>query len=171
MAVRTQIDIRGGSTLAFALVPWALGIGAVVWLTAFSGARELSHALGQEKRAAVAVGAATLPTAPYQLELDNHWAVKIERATWDGEDLWLYVRNSGSTQVGDIKLDAEQISPDGTVIQSIDEYAKIYAENKGPDSLDPGQRGEMHFKLMADRRTKVLRLRIRHWECCGHDEP
>lgn len=159
-----DVNIRGVSSLAFALTPWAIGIGASAWLVFFDGAHTLRRELGLEHRAAVSVHADPLPDAPIKLVIENpRGGLAIESASWDGADLLVYFRASRAT-ARRITLWEQQEAPDGTVVQQGDWDASIYAENHGPEALAPRQRGEAHFKLQGDPRAVTLRLRPKHQE-------
>lgn len=152
----------GVSQFFYAAIPAVLALAAIWWLAFGQGLHYFRRALSQEKRHAEIVGAAILPKTPLKIRISDtrDAAVQIDRAEIDGGDLWIYYKNTGDFKKGSIRFTWKQISPDGTVVSSLSGFADVYGENRAADSLDPGERGELHLKIEPDPRAVILDIRM-----------
>jgi len=163
--MKQEIDFTGLSTFFYFAIPAVLAIAAIWWLAFGEGLHYFRRTLSQEKRHAEIVGAAILPKEPLKIHLTEGrgQVLRIERAEIDGDDLWIYYRNTGNSSVQLIRYRWKLIAPDGTVVKSEDNYVSIHSENKAPDALDAGERGEAHIKIESDPRAVTLDLSLSHY--------
>lgn len=150
--------MKASSWLGYSLIPAALAIGALYWLSFGQGLHYFQRELAQEKRRAEIVNATPLPTAPLEIRLDERRdaSLVIERAEIDGSALWVYLKNIGQQKKRFIQIHWKLIAPDGTVVKAGANYASLRG---GPDELEPGERAEVKLNVDADPRATVLRLR------------
>ena len=134
------------------LIPWALGIGFVVWFGAFVGVAKYKHDLEQEKRSAIYVGAETLPKEKIKIEVIDHDCTKIIRADVKGMDLIVYAKNECLKNINYLAWHWTALSPDNTAI------ASGYT-NQCPRPILPGDKSECKMIISNDNRTSTLRLR------------
>lgn len=163
----SDLKVRGLSAFFYFAIPAVLAIAALWWLAFAGELHMLSRTLSQEKRSAVAVGAADLPKEPIKLQIEQrrNSPLSIDRAEIDGRDLWVYYRNVSKSPITYIQLPVRQIAPDGTVVSAYGSYVSVYSENNAPDTLDGGQRGEAHYRINLDPRTVILEIRMSCYEC------
>ena len=123
------------------------------------GAHSFRRVLSQERRHAIVVGAAKLPTDPYKIRLPNQRdsSLRITSAEIDGSDVWVYYQNAGQGRVRFIELRWSLISPNGTQIKSGWHYADTEG---GAGELDPGEKGECKLEIASDPRAETLDVRI-----------
>lgn len=147
-----DVNVRGVSWFFYALVPWALSLGAAGWFAFGAGVHEAEKHAQAERRVAAAVGEPTAPTAPYKITLEQS-RFFIERARYDGHSLEVYYRNRTSVRLYNYCFQFKQKSADGTIIAG-DE--KCFPGNER--ALLPGERAEIQLDLDADSRTTELVL-------------
>lgn len=68
------------------LVPWALGVGALVWLSVYIGVHTFYHEIQQEQRAATYIGAAERPKSKIKIEVKEVDCSRVTRADLDGTE-------------------------------------------------------------------------------------
>lgn len=109
----------------------------------------------QEERHAEKVGADPLPEKKLEISIQNspHHCQKIESAEFQGDEVWVYIRNTcrnrieANTHEAYVVINWQAVSSDNTVIQ------KNWTNNLYEVTLDSGQRTELHFAVHADART------------------
>lgn len=149
----TRIKVTGGAgAFFFALIPWALAIGATAWLAFAVGFHEAEQRLRAEKRLAVAVGEDTKPTAQYKLTLKGG-RFFIENARYDGHSLEMYYRNKGHVRLYNYCFQWQQKAADGTVLGG---DQKCFPG--GEKALRPGERAELQTTFDADDRATEIVL-------------
>jgi hypothetical protein len=153
-----KITIKGLSTAALFTIPALLAVAAILWLSFGEEIHVFNRSVSQEKRHAEAVGAATLPTAPYSIVIKNkpRECRVIDRAEIDGTDLWVYWhKNCSGTEFreGSDTIRWSLVSPNNTIIASGFEYTHV----------DPaiGQQAEFHTEIRADPRAVAIELKAR----------
>lgn len=149
----------GISTFFYFAIPAVLGLAALWWLAFGEGLHYFSRTLSQERRAAEWVGAKIKPRAPLKIDVYNapDSPVKIERATFDGGDLWVYYSSEGGAQ--HIKANWKEYAPDGTVVASdLNIYPSIEGEGQSPNDLSAGERAELHLKISSDPRAVSIKV-------------
>ena len=145
-----EISLRGFSTLAFALIPWALSIGAAGWLAFYWGVHDTEGRLAAEKRVAAAVGEESKPTAKYKIILAGG-SFFIEKARYDGDQLELYYKNNRHVRLYNYCFFIKQKAADETIIGQDSECFP------GDDrALNPGERSELIRKVSVDDRTTEI---------------
>lgn len=155
--------------LAIALVPAALGVGALYWLSFGEGIHrfdrtiaEDNRSVAQEKRHNEVVHAVPLPVALINLTYRQNRAFEIRRMEINGNDLYIYIKNKTRICQDYVKLAWQQIAPDGTVIGSNETY--LVAEQPG---IQPGQSQEGHVVIEPDQRTVTIALSLTSSEYCN----
>lgn len=153
----------GISTFFYFAIPAVLAIAALWWLAFGEGIHYFTRALSQEQRAAEWVGAKVKPRAPLKIEIDTapDAQVKIDRANFDGGDLWIYYSSEGGAEF--IKCNWKEYAPDGTIVASKERiYPTVDGEGQSPDSLGPGERAELHLKVLSDPRAVSIKIWMTH---------
>lgn len=146
-----RIHLLGISALALAAIPAALAVGATGWLGFTITLRGFQLEIQQEHRRAIYVGASEAPKVPMKIVADHAGPIMVDRADLDGEELVVYLKNSGHRSAKFIQLKWSLIAPDGTVIGS---EARYVSNN----DLGAGERVEVRRQVPEDRRAVVLRL-------------
>lgn len=132
------------------LIPWALGIGFMVWFGAWAGVAKYKHDISQERRAAVYVGAETKPEEKIKLDVVKHDCTTISRADVNGSDLMIYARNDCKGRLSYLAWHWQTISPDGTVVGQ--------GYTNGCPIPNPGNKAECKMKIDDDERTATVRI-------------
>ena len=99
-----------------ALIPWALGLGASVWLGVWIGVYHFRKELSQENRAATYVGATERPKSKIAVQIIPGGCLLVSRVDVDGGDLLIYWKNTCGFRLDYAELHYEAISPDGTIL-------------------------------------------------------
>jgi hypothetical protein len=138
---------RNVGRLALSLIPWALGIGALVWLGVWIGIHEFRHELSQEERAAIYVGAKERPHSRLIINTIKSDCSTVTRADLDGSDLIMYAKNDCHETLRYLAWRWQLLSPDGTVLK--EEYV-----NGCPVPRMPGDSAECrmqdHYASVSD---------------------
>jgi hypothetical protein len=142
---------RNFGRLMLALIPYALGLAALVWLSFYIGAHKFRRELSQEERAAVYVGAQQRPTQKLKIEVVKRDCSTITRSDVDGEMLLIYARNDCHENLSYFSWHWEEVSPSGTVI------GEGY-ENSCPNPTFPGDSAECSLHIASDDRASLLRI-------------
>ena len=138
-----------------ALVPWALGIGALAWLSVYIGVHTFYHEKLQEDRAAQWTGAEQRPAGKIAVEIRPVDCLHIKHADIDGDELSLYAQNDCHQSITYNEWHWQQISPDGTITH------EGYANGATCATLnDAGDKGECKLTLEDDDRVKKIRVWI-----------
>lgn len=149
-----EVKVKGFSELCLAVIPWILGLAAVVWFGLYVSVHEFNRTVTQEKRAADWVGEKTPPKAAVKLVIKNRerGCTKIESAHFDGDDLWVYAqRICGGPGYAEIHWKA--VAADGTVVSA------GYDNSTGLESADDGERAEYKpYSYKPDPRTTAVIL-------------
>lgn len=142
---------RNFGRLCLSFIPWALGIGFLVWFIAWVGVAKYKHDLLQETRAAVYVGAEEKPQEKMVIEAINHDCTVITRADVNGTDLMLYAKSKCRQSLSYLAWHWKLLSPDGTGI------AEGYT-NRCPITRSYGDKSECKLRISDDDRGSVLRI-------------
>lgn len=147
--------------LALAWIPYALGLGACVWLGFFMTAHGWFNQLSQEHRRAIYVGAEQRPTSKLKIQTPNEGMLKISRVDLDGSTASIYFTNAGTTKAWSIRIHWQLISPNGTLLSSGKKFA---SNNGGPDEMRPGDKAEVVLQgytgIELDNRADSIRFWI-----------
>ena len=153
---------RSFGKLCLMLIPWALGIGASVWLGVWIGVHQFRHELSQEERRNIEVGAQVLPKQKINLQLNkpSNSCRKIEKADFDDGVLVVYFRNTCQSASDYDMIGWNALAPDGTIISSAEHYTNML--------IGGGQRAEWHTEswmaVPSDERIVTLQV----WVKAGH---
>lgn len=154
----SEAGFRNIGRYYLAMIPFALGIGAAVWLGVWVYGHTLYKAVAQEERAAVYVGAAAKPQGKIAIEIDNSRScVKVSRADYNGWSLYIYSRNDCSMLIHYLSYHWQTISPNNTVLHEGDSPLC-------PVPTEPGDMAECQFaywdfdSVSVDSRTDRIRV-------------
>lgn len=146
---------RNFGRLALMCIPFALGIGASVWLGAYIGVHDFEKQLSQEGRAAIAVGAAVRPTAKIKIEIKPQPCAAVTRADLEGQTLRLYATNDCGQRIRYMVWKYAFVSPNGTVL-------KDGWTNLCPLPAEKGDKAECLFeswqRITVDDRAATVRV-------------
>lgn len=145
-------DVRNFGRLCLALIPWALGIGAAVWLGVWITGHDFRHQLSQEDRAAVYTGAEQRPKSKVVITIIPRDCTEVTRADIDGSALLIYARNDCHKRLDYMEWHWQSVSPNGTVLKD------GYTNGDCPKAVEPGDVAECHMNIDADDRAEVLRV-------------
>ena len=150
---------RNYGRLCLALIPWALGIGALSWMAVYVWGHYIGNELDQERRAAIYTGAGKAPKSKIAVEMLNKSCVKVTRADIDGSMLYLYARNDCRESLSYLRWNWEELSPDGTVIHAGEANScPIPTENGDEAECQFG--GWFHWPEGIDTDKRVDRIRV-----------
>jgi len=144
---------RNFGRLCLSAIPWALGLGAAVWLGVWGGLHTYRHQLAMEARAARYVGSVTPQQSPIKIEVIARDCVRVSRADVDGSTLLIYAKNTCHEQIRYAEYHYQEISLDGTVLSQ--EY---HNEASCGIPIFPGDSGECKFDIPMDDRTDKIRV-------------
>lgn len=133
------------------LIPWSLGLGFTVWLTAWISVERYKSAVEQQRRSAMWVGAAQLPTKPIEIIGIVHDCTAVTRADLSGQSLVLYAVSNCRETENYTAWYWTLLSPDGTIIGS--GYT-----NMCPVLQRFGDKAECTLKVSDDQRGARLRV-------------
>jgi hypothetical protein len=142
---------RNFGRLALSFIPFALGVGLLVWLGFAIGVSNYKNQMDQERRSAIYVGAETLPKEKIKLKITKKDCTTIARADVKGNTLIMYAKNECQQDINYIAWHWRSISPDGTIIKS--GYT-----NQCPVPISPHSISECIMKISTDERTETLEL-------------
>lgn len=141
-----------------ALIPWALGIGALVWLGVWIGVHTYYQQVQQENRRAQFTGVAS-PKSKIKIQVENKSCVRVQHVDVDGDMLTIDARNDcpSPLYMGYLEYHWQQMSPNGTVIHQ--NYS-----NDCPVPLERGDTAECifsddHFDPLSDD-DRVATVRV-----------
>lgn len=143
------------------MIPWAVGVAAVVWLGVFitlhnfkQQIKQEHKAETQEQRAAAYSGAAERPTAQIKIEIVRNDCSTISRVDVDGDRLVMYGKNTCHKKLSYFAYHWQLLSPNGLVLrESYDNNATCPMPSFANDEAECQSRD---FK-MDDR---AVRLRV-----------
>jgi hypothetical protein len=149
----TDSGFRNVGRFFLSLIPWALGIGAITWLSVWVGVHEYRREINQENRAATYVGASERPSSKLVIEVKSKDCSVITRADANGDELIIYALNGCHKSLDYLAWHWQGLSPDGTVI------AQHYT-NAATCSVPvyPGDKAECKLTISTDDRIKTLRI-------------
>lgn len=150
-----NVACRRFGMLGLALVPWALGIGAMAWLGVYAYQHTLRRELSQEERAAVYVGAKERPTAKIKILVEPSGCLVFDRVELDGAMLNGYFHATCAEHF--IQLFHKLKSPDGTVISSGDDF--VFA-GSADTCLAAKEKAEFKVNVRTDDRAESIALRL-----------
>lgn len=151
-----NVNINGLSQFFWFAIPAVLALAAIMWLTFGQGMHYFRRALSQEKRHAEVVGASPLPKVALEIELANarDSAIRINKAEIDGDDLWIYVENSGHSKVDFVEYEWRLSAPDGTIVKSDRHFIP------GSTTLEAGEKREIKAQIASDPRASKLIVKV-----------
>lgn len=144
---------RSFGRLCLALIPWALGIGASVWLGVYIGVHQFRHELSQEERAAIFTGAQERPKQKIAVHTLSRDCTKIVRADLDGDSLTLYAENDCGYFLDYMEYHWEFISPNGTILNQ-----GYHNGATCPIPSEPRDKAECSFSVDPDDRAESLKV-------------
>jgi hypothetical protein len=148
-------SLRNVGRFFLSLIPWALGIGALAWLSVFISVRTYRHETRVEERAAIYVGAKKPPKSKLMIETPmitdgHHLSLEVTLVDADGDSIVIHAQNR-SGNLSYVLWHWQQISPDGTVIEDQE-------DNSCPVPARKGETAECKGRLTIDDRTAKLRV-------------
>lgn len=150
--------VRNIGRFFLSLIPWAIGIGALVWLGVWVGVAKYKHDVAkykhdieQQRRAATYVGAEERPKEKLKIEVIKKDCSTLIRADVNGRDLVMYAKNNCHEEISYLAWHWQSVSPDGTVIRS--GYT-----NRCPIPRTHGEKAECKDEIVVDDRTSSIRL-------------
>lgn len=114
---------RNWGRFALSAIPWALGMGASVWLGVYVGVHHFRREVSQEQRGAVAVGAAERPKSKIAFDFTSAqtYCAGVTRGDIEGSTMRLYATNDCSKgPLTGMDWRYEMLSPNGTVLHAGD---------------------------------------------------
>jgi hypothetical protein len=145
---------RGLGSLAFSIIPAALGGAACLWVLAATNWIDLTNELRQERRAAERVGIMVLPKTPINVTVNEDGCLKVPQSYLDGSRLSVYVENRCHNTLQFSKYDESILAPDKTVIHSTNNYLP------GSTDIRAGERREIILDVPSDDRTDTVNIRL-----------
>lgn len=149
---------RNIGRLALSLIPYALGLGAAVWLGVYINAHNFKHQLTQEDRAAAYVGATERPKSKILVEIIPQDCTQIFNTDIDGDTLMLYAQSNCDFKMEYMEWHWEAISPNNTIIAS-GYHNTAYC----PALTTPGIKAECRMEVSTDDR--IVKFRV--WTVAG----
>lgn len=134
-----------------ALIPWALGIGAMAWIATCVSIHEYRRQIKQENRRATYVGAEKRPEAKLRIEVVKRGCLNITRVDAEEKVLTMYVRNDCHAPIprGYMEYHWQELAPDRTAIH--ENYTNLC-----PTPESPRQVSECVDKLSGDDRAATI---------------
>lgn len=156
---------RNWGRFALSAIPWALGMGASVWLGVYIGVHQINQQTSQEQRAAVAVGAEERPKSriTFDLSTAQTYCAGVTRADIDGPMLRLWATNDCHGPLTGMDWHYEMLSPNGTVLHaSVTNQNSAYSECPMPrlpkDSAECVFGSSKYSELPIDDRVSTIRV-------------
>lgn len=136
-----------------ALIPWALGIGALVWFGVWVGFHAYRHELEQERRAASYTGAEERPKSKIEIQVKPSGCLLVTYADFNGDTLVVYVKNACHKSLGYMEYHFQALSPNGMVLQQ-----SYHNSASCPAPTESGDIAECKFDVDSDDRMATLRV-------------
>ncbi len=147
-----QNGARNIGRLALALIPWALAIGASVWLGVYVGIHQFRHELSQEDRAAVYTAATQRQKSKIAIQIIPHDCSTVTRADIDGSTLLLYAQNNCHKRLRYFEWHWQALSPNRTILTS------DWTNGECPMPIESSDVAECKMEIEPDDRTTTIRI-------------
>lgn len=136
-----------------ALIPWALGVGAMVWLGTWIAFHVWQREERQAARAATYVASPVPQKAKIKITALVRDCLRVDRADLDGTDLLIYGRapKGCTNRVGTdyTEWHWQLLSPDGTILHQ--GWTNLL-------DLHEGTKGELKMQIESDDRAAELQV-------------